>query len=147
MDQNEWAQQKAEQHRKQRGGSDADKKVRKEVGELKRSQMPKMWTETRQSLRRRMDLINDSLGEHMLEWAGLDANKVVVRALEAVDQLLSVTYSPDILVIRCEYPNDREEYRPKVTASNEVVLLEEHGGEKRSDELAEHIFDKFTASL
>jgi hypothetical protein len=34
-----------------------------------------------------------------------------------------------------------------VTASNEVVLLEEHGGEKRADELAEHIFDKFTASL
>ena len=121
--------------------------MRKEVGELKRSQMPKMWTETRQSLRRRMDLINEGLGEHMLEWAGLDANKVVVRALEAVDQLLTVTYSPDILVIRCEYPNDREEYRPKVTASNEVVLLEEHGGEKRADELAEHIFDKFTASL
>jgi hypothetical protein len=147
MDQNEWAQKKAEQIRKQRGGSDEDKKVRKEVGELKRSQMPKMWTETRQSLRRRMDLINERLGEHMLEWAGLDANKVVVRALEAVDQLLSVTYHPDILVIRCEYPDGREEYRPKVTANKEVVLLEARGDEKRADELAEHIFDKFTAGL
>jgi hypothetical protein len=147
MNPNEWAQQKAEQIRKQRGGSDEDKKVRKETGELKRSQMPKMWTETRQSLRRRMDLINENLGEHMLEWAGLDANKVVVRALEAVDQLLSVTYLPDVLVIRCEYPNGSEEYRPKVTPTKEVVLLEEHGDERRADDLAEHIFDKFSASL
>ena len=62
-----------------------------------------MWMETRQSLRKRMDLINENLGEHMLEWAGLDANKVVVRAMEEVDQLLTVTYHPDILEIRCEY--------------------------------------------
>ncbi len=147
MNLNEWAQKKAEEIRKQRGGGDADKKLRKEVGELKRAQMPKMWTETRQSLRKRMDLINESLGEHMLEWAGLDANKVVVRALEAVDQLLSVTYHPDILVIRCEYPNGREEYRPSVTAAKEVVFLEEHGDERRADDLAEHIFDRFAASL
>ncbi len=147
MNSNEWAQQKVAQIRRRRGGSDTDKKVRKEMGELKRSQMPKMWMETRQSLRRRMDLINESLGEHMLEWAGLDANKVVVRAMEVVDQLLSVTYHPDVLAIRCEYPSGKEEYRPKVTATSEVVFLEEHGDEKRTEELAEHIFDRFVMSL
>jgi hypothetical protein len=34
-----------------------------------------------------------------------------------------------------------------VTATKEVVLLEERGDERRADELAEHIFDKFTGSL
>ena len=86
-----------------------------------------------------MDLINENLGEHMLEWAGLDANKVVVRAMEEVDQLLTVTYRPDILEIRCEYPNETENYRPKVTANKEVVFLEKFGDERRTEDLAEHI--------
>jgi len=147
MTPNEWAQQKVELIRRQRGGGDVDKQARKEIGALKRQQMPKMWLETRQSLRRRMDLINEMLGEHMLEWAGLDNNKVVVRAMEVVDQLLTVTYHPDILAIRCEYPSGTEEYRPKVLSSKEVIFLEEHGDERRSEELAEHIFDRFVASL
>ena len=94
-----------------------------------------------------MDLINNSLGEQILEWAGMDINKVVVRAVGEFDQLLSVSYHPEILEIRCEFLNEVETYRPKVTTTKEVVFRGQDGGEGSAEDLAEHIYDKFVASL
>ncbi|HXW17417.1 MAG TPA: hypothetical protein VEJ39_03900 [Candidatus Acidoferrales bacterium] len=148
MTEAEWARQKAELIRRQGSASGGlDPKARRELGEKKRAATPKMWLDTRQSLRRRMDLINQSLGENVLQWAGLDNNKVVIRIQGEFDEILSVTYHPDILELRCEFPNRTEIYRPKVAASGEVLFRENQGTEKNPEDLAQHIFDQFVVSL
>ncbi len=143
----EWARQKAELIRSQGSASGLDPKARRELGEKKRAATPKMWLDTRQSLRHRMDLINESLGENVLQWAGLDNNKVVIRIQGEFDEILSVTYHPDILEVRCEFPNRTEIYRPKAAASGEILFREHKGMEKNPEDLAEHIFDQFVVSL
>jgi hypothetical protein len=147
VSENDWAKQKADRIRAQGVASGLDAKARRELGDLKRAHTPKMWIDTRQSLRRRMDLINQNLGENVLQWAGLDNNKVVIRLQGEFDEILSVTYHPDILQVLCEYPNRTEVFRPKVTAERAVVFREHQGAEKTPETLAEHIFDQFIATL
>jgi hypothetical protein len=147
MTEAEWAKRKAERIRTQGGEGALDPKARRVLGEIKRAQTPKMWLDTRQSLRRRMDLVNQNLGENVLQWAGLDNNKVVIRIQGEFDEILSVTYFPDILEVRCEFPDNTLIFRPKVTAEGEVVFREHKGLEKTPEALAEYIFDTFVVSL
>jgi hypothetical protein len=132
-----WAKQNAERIREIGRASGLDQ----------RAHTPKMWLEARQALRRRLDSINQALGEDVLQWVGTDANAVVIRIQDESDEILCVNYRPDILEIRCEYTKSSQVFRPQVTPGRVTVFCEKAGAGMSPDALVEHILDHFIGSL
>jgi hypothetical protein len=138
MDDEKWAQELARQVRERNENQRIQKNTFLAEENLKKAHAPKLWMEIRSSMKKKMELLNETLGEVHLHW--LSVKESEVRIGLGVDRLNSTdgyaAFDPATLEINTQPVASGTTYKPVIQNGN-VVFVSKAGHVETPEQIAQ----------
>jgi len=145
MDAKQWAEKAAKQIKEKNERITLDTRKRLHDAELKASHAPGLWNAVKDSLKQRVDALNNEMSEEIifLDNSAPDAITAKTRSWSQV----TLKFNSQKHELRCDWPNTTTDYGIHVLNSDEVTFWDKNGMPITTDKIAEDVLLEVIKSL